>query len=268
MSQAQPAAGRQNVRHGSLVSAVRAEALKSKHGAPLRLAIALSLPAPLLAAFIVARMPGLGVQYSPWNYWYVLLMPLAISLFTATVANGDARMGNRALLSDGTPLSRVWLAKSAWCLMLSLLANLIVFAGYGLLAAAVPQGAASMTSMFAAALALTVVSSWMIPATLFLTMRCGMLAGIFIPLALQMGLSFGWSAVPYWPACPPTATIVVPTAFLPVLPSGEPATSGMALVSAVSQAGPVSIALAVACALTCVLTIAGAAWLSRSEELR
>ncbi|VEG98874.1 Uncharacterised protein [Slackia heliotrinireducens] len=54
MSQAQPAAGRQNVRHGSLVSAVRAEALKSKHGAPLRLAIALSLPAPLLAAFIVA----------------------------------------------------------------------------------------------------------------------------------------------------------------------------------------------------------------------
>lgn len=249
------------------LSALRAEALKSRHAAPARLAVALALPFPLLAAFIALRMPQLGVQYAPWNYWYALLMPVSIALVTATVANADARLGNRALLSVGVPLVRAWGAKVAWCLALSMLSNLVVFAVYALLALAVPQGAASIPAMLDAALALTATSSWMVPATLFLTMRAGMLAGVFVPLAVQLALGFGWSAVPFWPACPPAATMMLPTAFLPVLPSGEPASAGMALVESMSQ-GDVALALAVSCALTAALTAAGAAWIARSEELR
>ena len=246
---------------GSFAAAVRAEALKSRHGAPARLAVALALPFPLLAAYIAAVAPDLGLQYSP------LLIPVTSALVAATVANGDARMGNRALLSGGVPLARAWGAKVAWCLALSLLSNLVVFAAYALLALAVPQGAASVPAMLAAALALTAASSWMVPAGLFLSMRAGMLAGVFVPLAVQLALSFGWSAVPFWPACPPTATIMLPTAFLPVLPSGEPASAGMALVESIG-AGDVALALAIACLLTAALAIAGATWLSRSEELR
>lgn len=253
---------------GSLASAVRAEALKSMHAAPMRLALALALPFPLLAVIGAATMPGWGVSYTPWNYWYALLMPVMLSLVSAAVANADARMGNRALLSSGVPLSRAWAAKVAWCLALSLLANLAVFAVYAALSAAVPEGAAGVPAMLAAALSLAAVSSWMVPATLLLAMRAGLLAGVFVPLAVQLALSFGWSAVPFWPACPPTATIVLPTAFLPVLPSGEPASAGMALVESVSQGGDIALALAIACVLTAVLTAIGAVWLARSEELR
>lgn len=252
----------------TFVSALRAEALKSRHAAPLRLAVALALPFPLLAALAVLIVPGASISYTPWNYWYVLLMPVMLSLVAATVANADARMGNRALLSSGVPLGRAWCAKVVWCLGLSLLANLVVLAVYAALAIAAPEGAAGMGAMLAAALSLVVASSWMVPATLLLAMRVGMLAGIFVPLAIQLVLSFGWSAVPFWPVCPPTATIVLPTAFLPVLPSGEPASAGMATVEAVSQAGDIALALAVACALTAALTAAGAVWVSRSEELR
>ena len=122
--------------------------------------------------------------------------------------------------------------------------------------------------MLAVALALTVMGSWMIPATHFLTMRVGMLAGVFVPLTVQLALSLGWSVVPFWPACPPAATIVLPTAFLPVLPSGEPASPGMALVESISQGPDVALALIVAAVLTAALTAAGAVWLDRSEELR
>ena len=62
----------------------------------------------------------------------------------------------------------------------------------------------------------------MVPATMLLTARMGMLAGIFVPLALQIVCCFAWSFVPFWPAFPPAATMIIPTAFLPVLPSGEP----------------------------------------------
>ncbi len=253
---------------GSFVRALRAEALKSRHGAPVRLATVLALPFPLLAAFVALSVPQFGLSYSPWNYWYALLMPVSITLIAAAVANADARLGNHTLLSSGVPLHLAWGAKVAWCLALLLLSNLVVFAVYAVMSLVVPQGAASMSAMLAVALALTVMGSWMIPATHFLTMRVGMLAGVFVPLTVQLALSLGWSVVPFWPACPPAATIVLPTAFLPVLPSGEPASPGMALVESISQGPDVALALIVAAVLTAALTAAGAVWLDRSEELR
>ena len=80
---------------GSFVRALRAEALKSRHGAPVRLAIVLALPFPLLAAFVALSVPQFGLSYSPWNYWYALLMPVSITLIAATVANADARWLDR-----------------------------------------------------------------------------------------------------------------------------------------------------------------------------
>ena len=253
---------------GSFVRALRAEALKSKHAAPLRLAIVLALPFPLLAVLGALLAPQAGLTYAPWNYWYALLMPVAITLAAASVARADARLGNRALLSSGVPLRQAWGAKVVWCLILSALSNLVVFAVYAAASIAVPQGAASMPAMLAAALALIVASSWMVPTTLFLTMRAGMLAGVFVPLAVQIALAFSWSVVPFWPACPPSATIMLPTAFLPVLPSGEPVGVGMDIVETVSQGDAIALALGIACALTAVLVVAGASWFEKSEELR
>ena len=57
---------------GSFVRALRAEALKSKHAAPLRLAIVLALPFPLLAVLGALLAPQAGLTYAPWNYWYAL----------------------------------------------------------------------------------------------------------------------------------------------------------------------------------------------------
>lgn len=255
-------------RRGSFLVALRAEMMKSRHGTPVKLACALTLPFLLMATLMTVRAPELGLQYSPWNYWYALLMPVSITLVATTIAKADTRLGNRAILSSGMPLERIWAAKCTWCLILSLVSNLIVFVIYTVLSLVLPQGAASLPSMFATALALTLVSSWIIPATLFLTMRVGTLSGIFIPLAAQLLLSFSWSLVPLWPVCPPTATIVLPTAFLPVLPTGEPASDGLALVESIAQTGNVVLALIVAGVVTALIAVAGAAWLARSEELR
>ena len=64
---------------GSLLAGLRAEALKSRHAAPVRLAVLMALPMPLLGA-----MPYRGVQiFSAWNYWYALFLPVALSLVVA-----------------------------------------------------------------------------------------------------------------------------------------------------------------------------------------
>lgn len=60
---------------GGLLAGLRAEALKSRHAAPVRLAVLMALPMPLLGA-----MPYRGVQiFSAWNYWYALFLPVCLS---------------------------------------------------------------------------------------------------------------------------------------------------------------------------------------------
>ena len=250
---------------GGLLAGLRAEALKSRHAAPVRLAVLMALPMPLLGA-----MPYRGVQiFSAWNYWYALFLPVALSLVVACVARADARTRMRGLLGLGFPLGRAWWAKALWCLALCALSNLVVFGIYLAGSAFSSQGltAAGTLTMLLCALANTVTAAWMIPAGLFLTARLGMLAGIFCPLAAQLVGGFAWSLVPLPQLFPPSASMVIPTSFIPVLPSGEPLAADMALGGALTADGMLTLAGLAVCALAfAALTAAGAAWFARSEE--
>ena len=233
---------------GGLLAALRAEALKSRHAAPVRLAVLMALPMPLLGA-----MPYRGVQiFSAWNYWYALFLPVCLSLVVACVARADARTRMRGLLGLGFPLGRAWWATASWCLALWRRSNL---------------AAAGTLTMLLCALANTVTAAWMIPAGLFLTARLGMLAGIFCPLAAQLVGGFAWSLMPLPQLFPPSASMVIPTSFIPVLPSGEPLAADMALGGALTADGVLTLAGLAVCALAfAALTAAGAAWFARSEE--
>lgn len=239
---------------GALLAGLRAEALKSRHAAPVRLAVLMALPMPLLGA-----MPYRGVQiFSAWNYWYALFLPVSLSLVVACVARADARTRMRGLLGLGFPLKRAWWAKALWCLALCTLSNLVVFGIYLAGSAFSSQGltAAGTLTMLLCALANTVTAAWMIPAGLFLTARLGMLAG-----------GFAWSLVPLPQLFPPSASMVIPTSFIPVLPSGEPLAADMALGGALAADGMLTLAGLAVCALAfAALTAAGAAWFARSEE--
>ena len=225
----------------------------------------MALPMPLLGA-----MPYRGVQiFSAWNYWYALFLPVALSLVVACVARADARTRMRGLLGLGFPLRRAWWAKALWCLALCTLSNLVVFGIYLAGSAFSSQGltAAGTLTMLLCALANTVTAAWMIPAGLFLTARLGMLAGIFCPLAAQLVGGFAWSLVPLPQLFPPSASMVIPTSFIPVLPSGEPLAADMALGGALTADGMLTLAGLAVCALAfAALTAAGAAWFARPRR--
>ena len=119
-----------------LIASLRAEALKSRHAAPVRLALVMALPMPLLGA-----MPYQGYQsFSAWNYWSALFLPVALSLVVACVAQADARTRMRGLLGLGVPLGCAWWAKALWCLALCALSNLVVFGIYLVCSAFTAEG--------------------------------------------------------------------------------------------------------------------------------
>ena len=250
---------------GGLLAGLRAEALKSRHAAPVRLAVLMALPMPLLGA-----MPYRGVQiFSAWNYWYALFLPVSLSLVVACVARADARTRMRGLLGLGFPLRRAWWAKALWCLALCTLSNLVVFGIYLAGSAFSSQGltAAGTLTMLLCALANTVTAAWMIPAGLFLTARLGMLAGIFCPLAAQRGGVLGGSQVPRARRFAGGGRFVLPPGVMPGLARGEPLAADMALGGALTADGMLTLAGLAVCALAfAALTAAGAAWFAHSEE--
>ena len=249
----------------ALLAGMYAEALKSRHAAPMRIAVLMALPMPLLGA-----MPYQGYQsFSAWNYWYTLFLPVALSLFVACVAQADARTRMRGVLGLGVPLGCAWWAKALWCLALSGLANLVVFGIYLAGSAFSAQGltAGGTLTMLCCAGVNVLTTAWMIPAGLGLTVRAGMLAGIFCPLAVQVTGAFAWSVIPLPQLFPPSAVTVIPTSFIPVLPSGEPRAADVALGGALAADGALTMVGLVVCALAfAALTAAGAAWFARSEE--
>ena len=93
-------------------SVFRAEVLKGRRGAPRKVALIAPLPFCALGVLSSGVISGTGatggVATYLWNFWYVLMMPVAIALICVSVANIDARQKLRSVLALPFPPARTW----------------------------------------------------------------------------------------------------------------------------------------------------------------
>lgn len=256
---------RASLRAGSFAAVLKAEVLKGRHAAPRKIALVAPLPFCVLGVLASGVVPGTGavggVSTYLWNYWYALMMPIAIALICASVANLDARQKLRPVLALPFSSRRTWWAKTAYALALAFGANLVVLVVSTALTLAGAEGP-SFAEGLAAAAVLTVASSWMVPASLALTSRFGTLAGIAVPTLLQLGTSIALWTSGMWFVFPPATTLCAASPFTGVAPSGVPLAAGDPL----GVFGWQAVAgLAIAVALFAALALAGARWYAGRE---
>ena len=250
---------------GSFGSVFKAEALKGRRAAGAKVALAAPLPFCVLGVLSSGVIPGMGavggIATSMWNYWYALMMPIAIALACTSIANLDARQKLRPVL--GLPFSPAltWWAKVAYALALSLGANLVVLA-FSTVLTALGAAGPSFAEGLATVVILTVASAWMVPAALALAVRFGTLAGIAIPALVQVGVGIALWTSASWFAFPPATTLCAVSPFTGVAPSGVPLEAGdpLGVFGWEAAAG-----MFVAMGLFAVLAIVGAAWFSKRE---
>lgn len=246
------------------MAAFRAEALKGKRAAPRKIALVAPLPfcAMGMAAAGVFGGGAIGAFATyGWNYWYALMLPVAVALVTASIANIDARQKLRPVLGLPLPPSSAWWAKVAYALVLALAANLVVLtAGVAadLLGCDAPSAAAGLVT----AVLLVVGNAWMVPVGLALTTRFGTLAGIAVPVMLQLGMGIAFWTSPAWFLFPPATTLCAASPFMGVAPSGVPLEAGDPLGSFGWEA---MLGLGIAVAVFVVLAALGARWYGRRE---
>lgn len=253
-------AGEHAVRAGRALgfgTVLKAEALKGRHAAPRKVALIAPLPFCLLGAY-----SGYFATYG-WNYWYALMLPIAVALITASIANIDAKQKLRPVLGLPLPPARTWWAKTAYALALVFAANLVVLATsvlLGLIGFPVPSLAAGL----ATAVLLVVASAWMVPVGLALATRFGTLAGIAVPAVLQIGLGIALWSSGVWYLVPSSTALCAVAPFMGVAPSGVPLAPGDALGTFGWEA---AVGLAIAIALFAVLALLGARWFAKREAV-
>lgn len=251
-------------RRSGFAAVFKAEVLKGHRAAPRK--IALVAPLPFCALGMLAGGLGGGGAIGAfatcgWNYWYALMLPIAVALIAASVANIDARQKLRPVLGLPLPPASTWWAKTAYVLVLVFCANLVVLAASivtGFLGGNAPSAAAGL----ATAVLLVVGSAWMVPVGLALTTRFGTLVGIAVPAVLQLGAGIALWSSSLWYLFPPAASLCAVSPLVGVAPSGVPLEAGDPLGVFGWEA---VLGLVIAAALFAVLSVLGARWYARRE---
>lgn len=177
----------------------------------------------LLLAYGISRGNGINSAY---NWWYILMLPGMVTLFTSLVGEKDRKMKNRVVLSVPTRMGRIWDAKILVGMKALLFSNLFgaianfVLARYLLPAFWMPQVLEiSPEQTVAAAAVMTVTTLWQIPFCLWLNQRFGILPTLVINLILN-GSGTLMAVTPYWLLNPWAILPRLMTAIIGILPNG------------------------------------------------
>lgn len=250
-----------------LRTALAAEVLKGKHSAARKTALLSPLPFCLLGLMSSGLITGgngpggVGFNTYGWCWWYTLLLPVAIALVTTGVAGADVRQKFHGSMSAPVRLRAVWHAKVIYAFALTAVANFIL----ALVSSAIfllGGSAAGPVASICMATLLTVSSLWMIPAGLFLTARFGTLAGVAVPLLVQLAGGIACYTSNLWWLLPPAAAMRLCSPFAGVAPSGVPLMPGEPF----GIIDPAWVAaLAVSVTLGLALAVAGGIWFGKQE---
>ena len=177
----------------------------------------------LLLAYGISRGNGINSAY---NWWYILMLPGMVTLFTCLVGEKDRKMKNRAVLTLPVQMGRIWDAKILVSIKALFFANLfgavanLVLALYLLPAVWIPQMLEiSPLQIAAAAAVMTVTTLWQIPFCLWLNQCWGILPTLIVNLILNASGTL-MAVTPYWLLNP---WAILPRLMVPIigiLPNG------------------------------------------------
>ncbi len=213
---------------GTLLKIYRGENLKYRHTITGKLWILMPV-LTLLLAYGISQNFGIN---SAFNWWYTLMLPGTVTLFTCLAGEKDRKMKNRAVLAMPIDMGSIWDSKILAGIRVLALANLVAAAGNLALGRyLVPRFwmnqvmEISPAQTAAAAAVMTVTILWQVPFCLWLDQKWGLFPALIINMILNttgtvMAVSSYWLLNP-WAVLPRLMTAVVG-----ILPNCMPAVPG------------------------------------------
>lgn len=222
--------------------------------------------APFCVIGLVYLIGGMYFSYNGYNWWYILIVPTLISLMAIFME----RLESKNLHYKGIfllPIShkKTWQAKVIILCIYFTCANMLHFLGIALISLTLrTTNALPILNMFLSSLVISVSNFWLIPFSLFLAKKIGMIGTLFVNVALGTILMIFFADKAYWWACPYAYATRLMCPILHILPSGMLADSDSALLNG----NVILIGILLSLFLFAILWMATASWFERWEEVK
>lgn len=163
---------------------VRFELLKLRHTFSMKLPVV----APIMTLLLGYVLSGNSVQFTAYNWWYTMIFPVAISLWSANAISREKNTQYQNLLCLPIDLKNLWLGKVLAIVVLLLLSSLIMWSGCTAFGALTKMNINLIDGFFGCML-LFVAFLWQIPVVMWVAKRMGHLAAILLSVCCNMVLS-------------------------------------------------------------------------------
>ena len=213
--------------HVTLVAAVRAEFQKARRSAALRAAVVAPIALVLVAlALSVLSSSGPGAAaynfcLNVWNWWYALFLPGTVGIVASSLMHLDTRLGMRGVLGvPGSP-ALTFVAKTVLGVAMLLFSTLIVALTSIVVPLVLGGAGVPVSDALPATLLIMLTGAWLVPVTLALTARFGMLAGFAVTFLGDVALGvFGWQMGLIGALMPSAVRLLAMVPVLGIMPNG------------------------------------------------
>ena len=167
-----------------MLGIIRSELLKMRHTFSMKLVIL----APLVTLLLSFLLSGSYVQFSAYNWWYIMILPLVVSLCSAGMIVREKKTGMQNIVCLPVQFSKIWLGKTVSLVILLFAANFLLWIS--------TTAAGSMTTVNVSPLdgligcmLLFLTYLWQIPLIMLSVNFIGYIPTVLISMAANMILS-------------------------------------------------------------------------------
>ena len=165
-----------------MVKMVRSELMKMRHTFAMKMIVAF----PAVTLLMGYLLSGNSVQLAAYNWWYIIMLPITISIWCASMIVRERNTGYQNVLCLGTSLKRIYLAKMFAAAILLLISNLVMWGGCTVLGFLTVMNISPWNGLGGSIL-LFLAYLWQIPLIMLLAKRMGYLPAVLV--------SFGFNIV-------------------------------------------------------------------------
>lgn len=177
--------------------------------------------APLITVLIaLVLMNGNYLQTGAYNWWYILLLPGGLSMFSAFVVTKERRKNRHGLFGVVVNKKKLWLAQIFVCAHF-LFVTCLFFFGFITIAGMVFGQEISILESFIASVMLFITFAWQIPLWMYVSERLGAFIAIIFSLVCNFVIAVICAVESFWwiPFAIPARLMC---ACIRVLPNGLP----------------------------------------------
>ncbi len=106
-----------------MLGIIQSELLKMRHTFSIKMIIL----APLVTLLLGYLLSGSHVQLSTYNWWYFMILPLVVSLCSASMIAREKKSGMQNIVFLPIRFDKIWLGKTAALVILLFVTNLFLW---------------------------------------------------------------------------------------------------------------------------------------------